>query len=171
MNSLGGVDGTFSGFRRRGRHQPSPRRLTSRLRVPISGVSSALGISNHRVSMSTPFIRKRSGDLLSILIGSSSPVTSHSLIGRSLTERVSETLSALASERGRVVRVFFNVKRRRVALRRVNSGFNLAHRHIHRVGRGTVEELERDGHDGLLGSCLKWSSVSIFSGWNVDHMD
>ncbi len=148
------MDGTFDGFRRRGRHHPDPRRLTSRLSVPISGVSSALGIDNHRVSMSTPFIRNRSGDLLSILIGSSSPVTSHSLIGRSLSHRVSHTLSALSSHRGRVVRVFFNVGRRRVALRRVKSGFGLAHRHIHRVGRGTVHHLHRGAGDGLLGSCL-----------------
>ncbi len=147
----------MSQFRRRGRHHPSTRRLTRRLSVPVSGVSSAVGVSNHRVSMSTPFIRNRSGSLLSILIGSSSPVTSRALVGRSLGGRVRHALrSILNRHRHSVVGVFFKVNVRRVALRRVNSGFKLAHRHIQRVGWGTVHHLESGAGDGLLGICLKW---------------
>lgn len=155
INDIGGVAERLGGFRRRRRHGPDISRVTRHISLPRSGVTSTVGTGSHRIDVSTPVTSNRSDDVVSFLSNSSSGA-SERLTVRSLGTRIDHVLGLLASGRRGILETFFKVSNSpRVALSRVNRGCGLAERHMERVGRGTLHQLERGAGGGLLGSCLK----------------
>ncbi len=156
IRAVGGLVHIAHRLIRRLNHSPSPRRITGRLGVPLSGITRVVGVTRRPISLRAPVNRRRSDRLNSFVRSSSTPTPSRTTAFALLGRRLSRIVGALATERRGMLHLQFNLSSNETeALRRINTRFKMAHRHVERVRTGTLHGLERPDQDGGLGSCLR----------------
>ncbi len=153
IRAVGHLGGVRDRLLRRGNSRPDRRLVTRGVSLPIREIHRVVHITRRPMSVRAPVNPRRSSHLVSFVHSRSTLTPSRTTLGAVAGRSVSKILGALAPHRRTMVHLEFNlVSNEYRALRRINSRFGMAERHVHRVRTGTLEGLHRPMEDGGFGS-------------------